>query len=215
MTERDVLHSLMGPPNPEGRFYGVTVGIVTNNQDPDGLGRVKVHFPWLSDQDESYWARIATPMAGSMRGLYLLPEVNDEVLVAFEHGDVHFPYILGALWNGQDRPPETNSDGSNNRRTLRSRSGHIIRLDDTIGSEKIEIIDRSAQNSIVISTSDNAITITANANITIQAGLGKLILQGNGVDIVSLSEITLRANQNVDLQAGLLLNIQGLIVNIN
>src|ERR1700750_2275998 len=85
-----------------GRIYGVVVAVVTNNQDPDGFGRVKVKFPWLSDVDESSWARIAAPMAGKARGIYFLPEVDDEVLVIFEHGDVRSPYVLGALWNCQD-----------------------------------------------------------------------------------------------------------------
>ena len=76
------------------RLYGVVVGIVTNNQDPDGMGRVKVRFPWLSATEESWWARIAVPMAGKDRGAYFLPEVDDEVLVAFEHGEVRSPYLL-------------------------------------------------------------------------------------------------------------------------
>ena len=92
-----------------GRIYGVVVGIVTANQgDPDGLGRVKVRFPWLASDAESAWARIATLMAGNKRGSFFLPEVEDEVLVAFEHGDLRYPYILGALWNGKDKPPDTN-----------------------------------------------------------------------------------------------------------
>ena len=88
------------------RIYGMVIGIVTNNQDPDKLGRVKVRFPWLSDEDESQWARMLTPMAGDNRGMYFIPEVDDEVLVAFEQGDMRFPYILGALWNGEDKPPD-------------------------------------------------------------------------------------------------------------
>src|SRR4051812_31769405 len=82
-----------------GRIYGVVVGVVTNNQDKEGLGRVKVKFPWLSDADESNWARIATPMAGASRGVFFLPEVDDEVLVVFEQGLVSRPYVLGGLWN--------------------------------------------------------------------------------------------------------------------
>ena len=132
-----------------GRITGVAVGVVTNNQDPDGLGRVKVRFPWLSDADESQWARIAAPMAGKDRGVYFLPEVDDEVLVAFEHGDPRFPCVIGALWNGKDAPPATNSDGKNNVRVIKSRSGHIIRLNDEDGKEMIEIIDKSEKNSII------------------------------------------------------------------
>ena len=133
------------------RIFGVVVGIVTNNNDPEGIGRVKVRFPWLSgtdeSADESAWARIAASMAGKGRGAYFLPEVDDEVLVAFDHGDIRFPYVLGALWNGQDQPPAANNDGKNNLRLIQSRSGHIIRLDDTSGAEKIEILDKSGKQS--------------------------------------------------------------------
>lgn len=214
MSEFDVLQSLVGAPNPEGRFYGVTVGVVTNNQDPDKLARVKVRLPWLSDEDESHWARVLTPMAGNERGLYFLPEVDDEVLVAFQHGDIRFPYILGALWNGKDQPPETN-DGENNLRTIKSRSGHIIRLDDTDGAEKIEIIDSSEKNSVVVNTAENIITITADADITIQSSSGKLILKGNGIELTSQADVRVEASQGMDLQAGSQLNIKGSMVNIN
>lgn len=204
-----------GAEQTEKKIYGVVVGIVTNNQDPDGLGRVKMRFPWLSEADESTWARIAVPMAGSDRGAYFLPEVDDEVLVAFEHGDVRFPYVVGALWNGQDAPPESNDDGDNNIRVIKSRSGHIIRLDDTDGEEKIEIIDKSGNNSIVINTKDNTITISADADITIQSSSGKLKLSGNGIEITSQAEVKIEASQNMDLKAGPQLNIKGSMVNIN
>jgi uncharacterized protein involved in type VI secretion and phage assembly len=200
---------------PEARLYGVTVGVVTNNQDPDGLGRVKVKLPWLSDDVESHWARVVTPMAGNDRGLFFLPEVDDEVLVAFEHGSPEFPYVLGALWNGKDKAPESNDDGENNMRTIKSRSGHVVRLDDTDGSEKIEIADGSGANSVVISTADNTITITADADITIESGSGKLILSGNGIEIKSQAEVKVEAGANMDLEASGQLNIKGATVNIN
>jgi len=200
---------------PEARLYGVTVGVVTNNQDPDGLGRVKVKLPWLSDDVESHWARVVTPMAGNDRGLFFLPEVDDEVLVAFEHGSPEFPYVLGALWNGKDKAPESNDDGGNNMRTIKSRSGHVVRLDDTDGSEKIEIVDGSGANSVVISTADNTITITADADITIKSGNGKLILSGNGIEIKSQADVKVEAGANMDLKASGQLNIKGTTVNIN
>src|ERR1700750_1699162 len=87
------------------RLHGVVIGIVTNNQDPDGMHRVKVRFPWLNLDDESHWARVATPMAGDKRGAYFLPEPDDEVLVAFEHGSLEHPYVIGSLWNGKDKAP--------------------------------------------------------------------------------------------------------------
>lgn len=79
------------------RIQGVVVGIVTNDRDPEELNRVRVKFPWLSQNDESYWARIATSVMEAKQQNYQLPEVGSEVLVAFEHGDVRFPYILGVL----------------------------------------------------------------------------------------------------------------------
>jgi len=170
-------------PNAGDRFYGVAFALVTNNSDPESLGRVKVALPWMSDDAESDWARVVTPMAGAERGVYFLPEVDDEVLVAFEHGSPSTPYVLGGLWNGEDTPPESNADGKNDRRSITSRSGHVIRLTDTKGEEQIEIVDSSANNSIVISTKDNSIKVSADGDITIKAG-GKLTLQADGQLII-------------------------------
>jgi len=198
------------------RIHGVVLGIVTNNQDPDGLGRVKCRFPWLGDI-ESNWAWVATPMAGASRGFYCLPEVEDTVLVAFEQGDTDYPYILGALWNGQDPPPETNEDGQNNRRVLKSRSGHVIRLDDTDGAEQIEIIDRSGKNQVTLNTATNTITINAETDIVIEAKNGKLKLSGNGVEITSQADVDITAGEGkiLNLKGGSQANLQASVVNIN
>jgi phage baseplate assembly protein V len=211
----DIFSQLMTPSAAESRFYGVAFAVVTNTKDPDGLGRVKVQLPWMADQAESDWARVVAPMAGKERGFYFLPEVDDEVLVAFEHGSPDRPYVLGALWNGKDKPPEANSDGKNNIRVIKSRSGHVIRLTDKDGEEKIEIVDKSAKNSIVISTKDNTITITADADVAIQSNNGKLKLSGNGVEINSKAGVKIEASQNMDLKATAQLNIKGQMVNIN
>lgn len=199
----------------DNRVFGVVIGIVTNNQDPDKMGRVKVKFPWLSDKDESHWARIATPMAGKKIGIYFLPEVDDEVLVMFEHGDVRFPYIIGALWNGKDVPPETNSDGKNNIRLIKSRSGHTIRLNDEKGKETIEIIDKSQKNSIKIDTATNSITITAGKDIKLSAPNGSIELDAKTIDIKSGSDTTITAGTGIDINAKLTMNIKGQFVNIN
>ncbi|MGK7896335.1 MAG: phage baseplate assembly protein V [Xenococcus sp. (in: cyanobacteria)] len=195
------------------RIYGVVVGIVTNNEDPEGLGRVKVQFPWLSDEDESNWVRIATPMAGTERGIYFLPEVDDEVLVVFEHGDLRFPYIIGSLWNGQDKPPVTNDNGKNNLRVIKSRSGHVIRLNDEEGKETIEIIDKTKKNSIVIDTAANSITITADGDITLSAGTIKL--EAQNIEIKSEADTKVEASAGMDLQASSTMNLQGQTINLN
>ncbi|MBV9301601.1 MAG: hypothetical protein JOY62_01155 [Acidobacteriaceae bacterium] len=202
------LVDLVAPHNEHesGKVYGVAVGIVTNNKDDNGMGRIRVKLPWLSDDQESWWARVGTPMAGGGRGAYFLPEVGDEVLIAFEHGDMRFPYVLGSLWNGQDKPPTTNDDGKNNIRVIKSRSGHIVRLDDTDGDEKIEVIDKTQSNSITLKSSDNSITITCN---------GRMKLQGVGIEIASQDDVKITANSTMDVSAQATLNINGAIVNIN
>jgi phage baseplate assembly protein V len=211
----DAYSALAMPSGTDERYYGVAIGVVTNNKDPDGLGRVKASLPWMDDKVETDWARVVAPMAGAGRGIYFLPEVNDEVLVAFEHGNPDTPYVLGGLWNGQDKPPEANSDGKNDVRTIRSRSGNVIRLTDTDGESKIEIIDSSTKNSIVISAKDNSITIAAAGDITIASSDGKLKLSGNGVEITSTSTVKLQASENAEVTASGELTLKGQVVNIN
>jgi len=198
-----------------GRIQGVVVGIVTNNQDPDGLGRVKVKFPWLSDVDESTWARIAAPMAGDQRGVYFLPEVEDEVLVAFEHGDVRFPYVLGALWNGKDAPPASNDDGKNNVRIIKSRSGHVIKLNDEDGKETIEIVDKSEKNSILIDTASNSIAVTSDKDITLSASNGTIKLNAQKIEINSSGPTKIAAGSTAAVEASATLTVKGATVNIN
>lgn len=130
----------------------IVVGIVVDNLDPEEKGRIKVKYPWLSEDDSSHWVRIATPMAGPGRGMMIIPEINDEVLVAFEHGDIHRAYMIGALWNGVDEPPIRSSDavvgGKVERRHFRTRIGHTFDFDDrgtirlrSVGGQKMYIID--------------------------------------------------------------------------
>jgi uncharacterized protein involved in type VI secretion and phage assembly len=197
------------------RISGVVVGVVTNTQDPDGLGRVKVRFPWLSDSEESFWARVATPMAGKDRGFYFLPEVDDEVLMAFEHGDARFPYVLGALWNGQDKPPEKNDDGGNNIRSIKTRSGHVIRLDDTDGKEKIEIADKTGKNSIVFDTAKNTLTITSGQDVILSATQGSIKLDAQKIQIKASADVAIEAGAGMDVKASGAMNIKGATVNIN
>ena len=197
------------------RIYGVVVGLVTNNQDPDGVGRVKLRFPWLSDQDESQWARIAAPMAGKDRGAYFLPEVDDEVLVAFELGDIRRPYVVGALWNSKDTPPASNGDGKNNIRIIKSRSGHVVKLNDEDGKETIEIIDKSTKNSIVVDTAANTITITSDKDITLKAANGTITLDAQKVAVKSSADSKIEAGAGMDVKASGTMNIKGATVNIN
>ncbi|APR87704.1 VgrG protein [Minicystis rosea] len=201
MIGMDMLEDLLPERDRSGRIHGVVVGVVTNNQDPDGLGRVKLKFPWLSDTDESNWARMVSPMAGKERGLYFLPEVDDEVLVIFEHGQVDHPFVLGALWNGKDKPPAVNEGGKNDRRVMKSRSGHTITLDDTDGAEKITIADKTGKNTIVLDAKQNAVAIAADKDVTIQAG-GNITLSSSGGDVaIKCKNLSIEAQQKFALKA--------------
>jgi uncharacterized protein involved in type VI secretion and phage assembly len=125
------------------QMNGVVVGIVKDLDDPQQLGRVQVYFPWLSDTNQSYWARIATLMAGSNRGSWFMPEVNDEVLVAFEHGDSQHPCVVGFVWNGQAKPP--NQDITPKVRRLKTVSGHVLEFDDRPGQTRILLKTQAGQ----------------------------------------------------------------------
>lgn len=144
-----------------GRMYGAAVGIVTSTADPDSLARVKVRYPWLSDSAESPWARVVSPMAGAGRGMVARPEIDDEVLVLFEHGDMRFPYVIGGVWNAVDTPPERGADEDNDIRLIRSRSGHEITLDDTSGDEKIVLVHSSGEHRVELSSSGIVIESSA------------------------------------------------------
>ena len=198
-----------------GPVTGVVIGIVTNNSDPDGLGRVKVKFPWLSDTDESFWARIAVPMAGNDRGLFFLPEIDDEVLVIFELGDVRFPYVIGALWNGKDKAPADNADGKNNVRLIKSRSGHTIKLNDEDGAETIEIIDANGTNTIVIDTANDTITVSADRDIKLSAPNGKISLDAQSLELTSSQDTKIKSGSAMNVEASATLTVKGATVNIN
>jgi uncharacterized protein involved in type VI secretion and phage assembly len=172
---------------------GVVVGIVTNNNDPDSRGRVKVRFPWLDDDNESAWARVAAPGAGKDRGLQIMPEVNDEVLVAFEHGDMDYPYVVGGLWNGKDSSPAQAVRGGNvELRTLKTRAGHMIELDDSAGSGKITIKTKSGQ---VLTLSDSGagdISIESKGTLELKGQGGKLKIAPSGVELTADATMTIK-----------------------
>ncbi len=173
-----------------GRWYGVAPALVTDIKDPDGQGRVRVKLPWSPDggggQGYEAWARIATLFAGDKRGSWFLPDVDDEVLVAFEQGDPRRPYVLGGLWNGKDKPPESMDGGGRNyKKVIKSRNGVTVTLDDQDGQESLKLetpggqkltmkdgpgsvtIEDSNGNSVKLETS--GITVTAAAKVTVNA----------------------------------------------
>ncbi|WP_226483046.1 phage baseplate assembly protein V [Natrinema amylolyticum] len=217
----------------DGSIRGVAVGIVTDNEDPKDLGRVKLRFPWRDADDESHWARIATEMAGDGYGSYFLPEIDDEVLVAFENGDIHKPFVVGSLWNGEQKPPQTNGDGNNDVREVRSRSDHVIAFDDaddgsitvrTTGgneividdsgsSETIRIRDESNDNSITLDSASGTVAIDATSEIELSAST--ISLDGNSVEITGKSGIKIKGNGPIDVDSKAKLALSGSMINVD
>jgi len=195
-----------------GGVAGVASAIVTQNQDPEGLGRVRLKLPWREEDFETDWARVAMPMAGKDRGTFFLPEVGDEVLVAFDRDDIRYPYVLGQLWSNSDQPPDNDSAGNNDLRVIRSRKGHMISFDDgSSGRVRIELDDgKSIQiddDGIVIDDSVNKVTLASNGgSLTIEAGQ-ELTLKA--------PRITIDASATLDLKGGSSLSANAAIVRIN
>ena len=210
----------LGAANPTGRFPGVVTGIVTNAEDPNDWGRVKLKFPWMSDDAESDWARVAGPGAGPEAGLCAIPEVGDEVVVAFEHGDFSRPFVLGGLWNGQaDLPPETAAAGSNEKplvRTWRSRAGHRLTMHDD-SKDKIELETPGGHN-VSIDDAGKKVTITTGGglSVTMDDNSNKITIEsGNEVEIKSTGNMKIEAGGNLDLKANGQVNVRGAMVNLN
>jgi uncharacterized protein involved in type VI secretion and phage assembly len=132
------------------KMNGVVTGVVKDIHDQEGQGRILVQFPWLSDTQRSAWAPIAAAMAGKNRGAFLMPEIDDEVLVAFEHGDFDHPFVVGFLWNGVDTPPAQDFRD----RKIVSKNGHQIRFLDASpagGSLGAVVIEDAHGNRITLS----------------------------------------------------------------
>lgn len=206
------------------RVQGVMIGIVTNNKDPENQGRVKLKLPLRESEDETEWAPIATLMAGKDRGTLFIPEVGDEVLVAFLLGEIHAPYVIGALWNKTDTALK--GDEKNNIRKIKSRSGHELIFDDKDGDEKIivktkkghkiEITDKNDTIKITDSSGKNMLQLEggSKSQITMKSNPSELMMNAKG-DIVIKSAKSLKLESaQINIQAKGQLSIKGAMVDI-
>ncbi|MBN2394152.1 MAG: VgrG-related protein [Anaerolineae bacterium] len=238
-TRTGLLAEQLGYRMPLTHWTGVVPAIVTNTDDPKGWGRVKVKFPWMADDAESDWARVAGVGAGPEAGLCVMPEVNDEVLVTFAYGDFSQPYVLGGTWNGQYAiPPECAGASSGEKplvRTWRSRTGHHITMYDnadnkveliTAGEHQVVLDDKQSNitisskegHQIVLDDKNKSITITSKGGISLKLDdQGKKVtIQGStDVDIQASGNLSLKANGEMNLQANGQVNIKGAMVNLN
>ncbi|HVE34931.1 MAG TPA: phage baseplate assembly protein V [Gemmatimonadaceae bacterium] len=200
------------------KLPGVVVGTVSSLSDPMSLGRVQVKIPALDSSDSVPWARVAVPMAGSQMGMYFIPRVDDEVLVAFEHGSPTAPYVIGCLWNAKNPPPESSPLAE--IRKIVTPAGIEVTLADrpptvtikTPGNEKIEI----APAGITIDSSTSKIEISAKQpNVKVTSGGNTIELASGGVTINASPSLTLKAASSIEIQAGASCTISAPVVKIN
>lgn len=188
---------------------GVVVGLVTDVNDPEELGRVKVQLPWLDDDFVSDWVRTLQPGAAKDRGWTVLPEVGDEVLVAFEQADYRRPYVLGGLYNGVDTPSRTGpplvdgATGAINRRSLVSRQGHRVDLLDQDGkAEGVSL--RTGDEALVLSldATDTRITLRSDGTVVVEGTRGVVVDAAQADLELKGGKVTISGSQGVDLDGG-------------
>ena len=185
-------------------WRSVVIGVVTNCDDPERLGRVKVKFPTLSDDDESAWGRTVSPGGGPSRGLQCLHEVGDEVAVAFEHGDPDRPVILGGLWSSEDPPPDRQAvaNGKVDVRVWASRSGHRLELDDR------------PDGRVTLALGDGDCSLALNRAESTLTGVQRLVVEGQEVDVTAHRKLTLKAPQ-IEIAADAEVKVSGGIIRLN
>lgn len=196
------------------RVYGLVLGLVTNNKDPERLGRVKVKYHMLDQQVESDWCRLVSFYAGKSRGAYWVPEVDDEVVLGFEHGDVNFPYIIGSVWNGKDKPKDEKSgtddyglsnfaDDENDRKIIHSRSGHLLVLDDTKGKEKIVLADASRKNVLTMDVKNKSITLDClEGDYTVNVPKGTMTINAKNMRINVEEDVITKVGRDTSWKTG-------------
>jgi len=199
-------------------IYGVVVGIVTNNDDPDKLGRVKLKFPWLSDNYESDWARITQLGAGPNAGAVFIPEVNDEVLVAFEFGDVRRPYVVGSLYNGKDKPSVGDalfSGGKVKRSGFVSRQGHRFVFFDDSGKSGIALITGDKKTRIALKQTGPEIHIYCEGKVTIESQGDMKLSSKAGLNIEAGGQLQIKGDGGIKVNSNAMVEVKGQMVKLN
>jgi uncharacterized protein involved in type VI secretion and phage assembly len=196
-----------------GAVAGVAVGIVAANDDPKGLGRVKLKFHWREKNFVTDWVRVVAPMAGGGRGVYFVPEVEDEVLVGFDRNDIRHPYVIGSLWSDRDKPPESDQNKKNDVRIIKSRKGHMLKFDDASAKGVITI---QLSDGKKVEIDDDGIRITDGSNsIKIDTKGGSISLEAATSLSIKAPKISVEATASLELKGGTSLTASGGTVSIN
>jgi uncharacterized protein involved in type VI secretion and phage assembly len=201
----------------ERRNVGVAVATVVDNIDASGQGRVQIELPWMPELLP--WARVASFSAGSDRGAFFIPQAGDEVLVAFQHGDVREPFVIGSLWNGRDLPPAKAPTDAITKRLVRTPAGHEIELDDA--AQSITITSTTDQkvriepSMIELTTAGDTakVKLDTAGNIELSAALG-ITLKASTIALEAAT-IDVKASANANVEGGASCSVQAPLVRIN
>lgn len=167
------------------------VAKVIDNVDPEGMSRIKVQFSWQAPLNlTTPWLRVLTPSSGADKGFHFIPEVEEEVLIGFEGGNVERPYVIGSLYTGVNKPESWQSD-ANNIKAIRTRSGHTIEFNDTEGEETIRIHDNEG-SIITFNTQEKSLTINATENIDITA---------KNINLTATEKVSIGSEQDIEINA--------------
>jgi uncharacterized protein involved in type VI secretion and phage assembly len=201
-----LIDSLGGRPQagPSHHHAGLSVGIVTNINDPTNSGMVRVRYPGVNTSDETGWARLVAIGGGSSRGAVFVPEVDDEVLVAFEGGDPRQPVVIGGLYSSKATIPENPvADGQVGNRSFKSRLGHAITLLDGTETAKqaIELQLAGQEHKVHLGKDKLDITVPGGTPVSVTAGESKITIGQDGAMNLSAGNITIQATQQLKLQA--------------
>jgi uncharacterized protein involved in type VI secretion and phage assembly len=190
------------------RVFEPMIGLVTDNKDPSKLGRVKVKIPVLRQEDATWWAPIIMLGAGKNRGWFFIPEPDDEVLILFEQGHMDRPLVVGALWNGKDKPHEDNKDGKNKRRAIKSRAGSRVIFDDD--TDELIIEDGAGVGYIKFEARANKITIEAKqGDVCFQAPTGDITVVAQEANFKASSNLEIHSGTAMAWGAGSNINVDG------
>lgn len=199
------------------RLPGAVVATVTNSADPADTGRVKVELPWLADQAESHWAPVVSVGAGPERGLQVIPEVGDEVVVVFDHGDVRRPIVLGGLFNDRDQlpAPDAVAGGHTEVRVLRTRAGHTLTFDDTGGGEQVTLVTARGARIAVVDAPEPTIELADGSGNTVTMGADSVAIDSAAnLDLTATGTITLDGQAGVTLRTAATMDVEGSVTNV-
>ncbi|MTV50360.1 phage tail protein [Heliobacillus mobilis] len=220
----------------EAKTGGVMIGVVTDNNDPDGLGRVKVKLPFKAPPVETDWIRVATLMGGPGRGTLFIPEVDDEVLLVSYQGDFFHPVVIGSLWSDKQKPPQDKTDKENNLRKIRSRAGHEIVFDD---SSKGEVSIKTAKGNQIVLNDDKGtltinnldgkkievakegVTVTCEQSTVSLKPSGQIEIKGTNTKIeaqqieIKGTTLSIKADAQLTVESSGMLTLKGSLVKIN